>query len=309
MTEMQRGSAKKAVNLAEIALTPPPWSPPVTDFEPYGREIVEKFPQLHEIAAGILEDLEGPTAFRVIDDLNKLPIPDDRKAAAYVALCHLVGLPSSHNNKNEIVWHVRERRTEGRRRADRTFSEKTGEAPFHTDSAFSAHPEEFFGLYCVRMARCGGGQTKLIHADHLRAALEASPEGRSCLEVMAREEYPFKTPLAFDSGATVHTGKLFHDGILRYRHDVVMKGVEEAPERVTTEMLVTLKWFNKFLENKVKPIEMFLQDGQAIFVNNNRMLHARSDYHDAQRHLIRVRMHRHGWTEAAADSRSLAQPG
>lgn len=284
----------KIIDRTEIALTPPPWCPPVTDFDPYGIQIIEQFPQLRDLAERIITALDSPTAFIVIDDLNHLPIANDRKAAAYVALCHLVGQPTGHSNRFDVVWQVRERRTEGRKRADRTFSEKAGEAPFHTDSAFAEHPEQFLALYCVKMARCGGGQTKLIHADQLLETLEASEEGRFHLEVLSRCEYPFKTPLAFDAAATVHSGKIFTDGVLRYRHDVIMKGLEEAPENVTTEMLITLKWFNKFLEKKMKPLEMFLHEGQAIFVNNYRMLHARTNYHDAQRHLIRVRMHRHG---------------
>jgi alpha-ketoglutarate-dependent taurine dioxygenase len=64
-----------------------------------------------------------------------------------------------------------------------------------------------------------------------------------------------------------------------------------APARVSTAMIEALAWFDALVESAVPPIELALAAGQAIFVNNQRVLHARSDYRDPERHLLRVRMH------------------
>jgi len=261
---------------------------PQADYLRLGSEFSGRFPELAEIGAHVLHQLNGPAGFCVIDDLNRLDLPPEAIAAAFVMLCHQIGTPSSHNEEHKVVWDVRDR---GAAERERTFSERTGEAPFHTDSAFAIRPEEYFGLYTLQAADCGGGLSRIIPATRLLAAMNASAEGRHFRQVLERNFYPFKIPPAFSSSGRVIFGKIIDNGKLRYRHDCIRQGMAESPARVTSEMADALAWFDALVEGGVQPIEMGLAAGQAVFVNNRRVLHARSDYQDAKRHLLRVRMH------------------
>ena len=262
-----------------------------TDHVLFGRELGRQFPELAEIGAHILHELNGPAGLCVIDDLQRLDIPAEALPAAFVALCYQVGVPSNHNDDHQVVWHVRDRADQLGREV--TFSERAGEAPFHTDSAFAVQPEEYFGLYTVRAADCGGGSSRIIPANRLLAAINATEEGRRHRQTLERELFPFKVPAAFSETGRVRFGKVINNGKLRYRYDAIRRGMQEMPERVSQAMIDALVWFDAFVETAVPPIEIRLAAGQAIFVNNMRVLHARSNYTDSARHLLRVRMHAH----------------
>lgn len=262
-----------------------------TDPSLFGQELGRQFPELVEIGAHILHELNGPAGMCVIDDLQRLDIPAEALPAAFVALCHQVGVPTSHNDDHQVVWHVRDRADQLAREA--TFSERVGEAPFHTDSAFALYPEEYFGLYTVTPAECGGGVSRIIPGTRLIAAMNVTEEGRYYRQILERNLFPFKVPAAFSQTGRVSFGKILNNGKLRYRHDSIRHGMEEVPARVTRAMIDALTWFDAFVETAVPPIEIRLAAGQAIFVNNQRVLHARSNYTDSRRHLLRVRMHAH----------------
>lgn len=257
----------------------------------FGQEVGRQFPELAEIGSHILHELNGPAGLCVIDDLLRLDIPAEALPAAFVALCYQVGVPTSHNDEQQVVWHVRDRA--GALGRETTFSERAGEAPFHTDSAFALRPEEYFGLYTVRPADCGGGLSRIIPATRLLAAINATEEGRRHRQTLERELFPFKVPAAFSGTGRVSFGKILNNGKLRYRHDSIRRGMEEVPARVNRAMIEAVTWFDAFIETAVPPIEIRLAAGQAIFVNNQRVLHARSNYTDSARHLLRVRMHAH----------------
>lgn len=263
-----------------------------TDQASFGRELGRQFPELAEIGAHILHELNGPAGLCVIDDLQRLDIQPEALPAAFVALCHQVGVPTSHNDDHQVVWHVRDRADSLSREV--TFSERAGEAPFHTDSAFAIQPEAYFGLYTVTPAECGGGVSRIIPATRLLAAMNATEEGRYFRQILERELFPFKVPAAFSETGRVVFGKVLNNGKLRYRYDAIRRGIEAVPARVTAAMTDALTWFDAFVETAVPPIEIRLGAGQAIFVNNQRVLHARSNYTDTRRHLLRVRMHAHG---------------
>lgn len=55
-------------------------------------------------------------------------------------------------------------------------------------------------------------------------------------------------------------------------------------------MVESLEWFNEFIETKAEYEEFRLNDGETMIFDNRRVLHARTDYEDVKRHLLRIRV-------------------
>ncbi len=258
------------------------------------RELVASLDGLGEFGDQARHILDGPASFLVVDGLS--PLLNGRLCQVQrvvAALCSAVGTPTTHDQEQRLVWHVRDQAEEETRAL--TFSERTGFAPFHTDSSFIEAPEEFFALFAVQPAQTGG-LSQLVRADDIVRTLEADDGGRDCLETLRSCPFPFKVPAAFQSAdrpAVVFHTILQPDGTIRYRRDSIAEGMAAAPEAVITDrMQWALDRFDALLRDGVRPFELRLESGQMLMANNRRLLHARSDFSDCRRHLIRVRMRR-----------------
>ncbi len=172
-----------------------------------------------------------------------------------------------------------------------TFSEALGEAPLHTDSAFSDAPERYNALYCVTEASCGGGLSKLVSGPAVIADLETTADGRRCIELLRRLHFPFRVPDAFFASSRLITAPVLGDApLVRFRPDCIERGFAMRPDLDTPDHRWAFDYFRAAAETHRSQTLHRLRSGEMIVFCNHRLLHARTDYTDPARHLTRVRM-------------------
>src|SRR5271168_154563 len=124
--------------------------------------VAQTWPALIELATMIRAIIAAGPGAVVMRRLGFEAQDPSTRASLLLALTSAIGMPTDHAKDRRVLWPVQERPARPGR--VQTFSERTGEAPFHTDSAFAAEPERYNGLYVVKRAGCGGGLSRLVAA-------------------------------------------------------------------------------------------------------------------------------------------------
>ncbi|MBV8536057.1 MAG: TauD/TfdA family dioxygenase, partial [Alphaproteobacteria bacterium] len=222
---------------------------------------------------------------------NRYPQPV--RDTLVLALTRGVGMPTDHNNDKRVLWPVKARGEEVRKAVDykTTFSEEAGEAPLHSDSAFAASPEKYNALFVVKQAQ-EGGISVLLNVPRLVDELARTVEGRECIEILRRNDFPFRVPDAFFKKDRIVTAPVLGDTpFVRFRYDCLMAGFALREDLRTNERVWAIEHFRAKAEASEARTFYHLQPDEAIVIDNHVMLHARTDFSDRERHLIRVRMH------------------
>ncbi|WP_165950192.1 TauD/TfdA family dioxygenase [Actinomadura sp. GC306] len=184
------------------------------------------------------------------------------------------GRPSARDG-GRAAWPVRATRAGG------TVSQTSGAAPLHTDAAYRERPEAGMCLFSVRPAR-DGGRTLLLDAD---TALADLPD--RMLNRLRRADWSWRTPEPFvpeaPFRAAVVTLPPSGAAALRWRPDLLMCG--DAEQRAAAEE------FARHLA-RLPAVELALRPGDALILDNRRILHGRTAFGDPARMLVRVRL----WT-------------
>lgn len=222
---------------------------------------------------------------------------DAVRDALVLALTSAIGEPTNHCADKRVMWPVNSRPVEAGKQP--TFSESLGEAPLHTDSAFSHQPERYNALYVIRQSRCGGGQTVLVNGPRFLRDFASTPHGADCIRFLRETDYAFRVPDAFFTGQRFITGRILGDDpVIRFRHDCIERGFELCPELATKEHRLHYARFRTAAEAHESRAEFLMGDGDMVVFDNTRLLHGRTDYQDPLRHLIRVRMRARNRAEA-----------
>ncbi len=209
--------------------------------------------------------------------------------ALVLALTSAIGEPTDHCADKRVLWPVRQRPVAAGKKP--TFSEDLGEAPLHSDSAFSRRPERYNALYVVRRSRCGGGRSVTLNGPRFLRDFALSPHGSDCIRFMRETDYAFRVPDAFFAGERFIVGRILSDDpVIRFRHDCIEMGFDLCPELATQDHRFYYAYFRKSIEAHASRAEFTMDDGDLVVFDNTRLLHARTDYQDPDRHLIRVRM-------------------
>jgi alpha-ketoglutarate-dependent taurine dioxygenase len=254
------------------------------------REVAQDWPALIDLAAMIRAIIAAGPGAVVIRKLGFEAQDLSTRASLLLALTSAIGMPTDHAKDRRVLWPIHERPARPGR--VQTFSERTGEAPFHTDSAFSPDPERYNGLYVIRRAGCGGGLSRLVDAQSIIDRLGATEDGALCLELLRTLRFPFHIPEAFYRGGqrVISAPILADQPLIRFRPDAIQQGFEAMPELATNQHRWAFQKIWEAIENHDDVLEYMLDDGEFIVFDNHRLLHARGDYTDPQRHLMRIRM-------------------
>lgn len=209
--------------------------------------------------------------------------------ALVLALTSAIGEPTDHCADKRVLWPVKQRPVAAGKKA--TFSEDLGEAPLHTNSAFSREPERYNALYVVRQASCGGGKSVTVNGPRFLRDFAKSPQGRDCIRFMRETDYAFRVPDAFFTGERFIISRILSDDpVIRFRHDCIEQGFQLCPELATEDHRFYYSLFRNAAELHASRSEFMMGDGDLVVFDNTRLFHARTHYLDPARHLIRVRM-------------------
>jgi alpha-ketoglutarate-dependent taurine dioxygenase len=211
--------------------------------------------------------------------------PDER---AVLDVTSAFGRPSTRDG-GRAVWAVAAR--PGGHGG--TFSTRTGAAGFHTDAQYRDEPEDYVCLAAVRPA-ADGGVTRLLAMDDAMRAISGQTDGASLLALMARLIWTWNVPAEFrlsDSAAGATEGMapaavLSPTGGIRWRADNLSERVPYAANHAARRIDV-------LFDGAPGIVEVRLERGEMLIVENHRVLHARTAFSDERRLLLRVRLWRH----------------
>jgi hypothetical protein len=225
----------------------------------------------------------GHSNLRQLDQWGYVVVPDVGSLAAAEALVRSVGelIPQYQGNlTHEVTYRPGN--------DHRAYSQSANTILAHTEAP-GWHPSPaYLALFCHRQARCGGGHTDLLDVRRLVAALDDDE-----LALMTEHELHFPGP---DGG--VHSAMLSTDDagdtVVRFSYNLLTTSdYDPALEAAVHHRRLPLGEAGRRLAHRVSKLfaelrtSVLIPDGALLIWDNQRMLHARSEYADRSRHLTR----------------------
>lgn len=229
-----------------------------------------------------------------ISDFNILNLDISLKRKVFLGLCSHIGNPVEHNpGKRDYIWDVKLKDN-----IDRcpTFSEHNLKAPLHTDGQYRTKPEKYVSLLVLEKASCGGGETRILKFEHIINTLQETEDGKVCLKVLETALFPFAVPNAFnengDKDKVIFAPIICNRKCIRYRFDTIERGLNctNMSEKDNAIKIWALNFLRKHVENHSLTINLRLENDEILFLDNERVLHGRTEFRDSNRHILRVRM-------------------
>lgn len=293
------GLGEEAAGVATATLAVKPHVEDAADLDPldpqslelYRRRLAEVAPGLCDFAQAVkIRLLCGAMAVEV-DQIGLKELPLATKRHVLYALANLIGEPTATDpRRRRVLWDVKPRSLPPGHFA--TFSEHDGEARFHTDTQYYPNPERFFFLYAVQAARCGGGKSYFADATDLIHRMTRTASGCRAFATLSTVRVPFRSPSAFArSNEAEYTWAPIITAVplIRYREDTLLDCEHCFPDVPWREIKAALTCFSEAAA-AASTSRTVLPDDSIVFVNNHQALHARTEFKDQERHLIRVRM-------------------
>lgn len=170
---------------------------------------------------------------------------------------------------------------------NKAYSQSNNTILAHTEAPGWLPSPRYLALYCHRQARCGGGHTDLLDCQKLVELLN-----EESLAILRGSPLFFPGPEGGVNATLL--GKQGNREVLRFSFNLLTTGeydptlsaqisMENLPLGKAGHDLAHL--VNSLFQDKSKSI-LVPDDGLLIW-DNHRMLHARSNYEDKNRHLVR----------------------
>ena len=225
----------------------------------------------------------GHANLRQLDQWGYVVVPDVGTLDAADELVRSVGelIPQYHGGlTHEVTYRPGN--------DHRAYSQSANTILAHTEAP-GWHPSPaYLALFCHRQARCGGGQTDLLDVRRLAAALDADE-----LALMTEAELHFPGPDGGVRSALLSTDAA-GDTLARFSYNLLSTGdYDPALEANVAPARLPLGEPGRRLAHRVSELfrelrtSVLIPDGALLIWDNQRMLHARSEYADRARHLTR----------------------
>lgn len=147
----------------------------------------------------------------------------------------------------------------------------------HTDAADWGKPIRFISMVCVRADPRGQGRSCLLDVDAVQEAVE-SKLGLDSLEWL-------KTPVPWQLhscwGGGLKWRPVLTESTVCWRRYTILLAVNEDGAELSKEMLRLLDEFENVVEGSEQRIDFLMQEGELLFSDNTRGLHARTAILDA----------------------------
>jgi alpha-ketoglutarate-dependent taurine dioxygenase len=274
---------------------------PSEGFHPHFNEVVLRktvltsIPELQELSENIQNLMSQGYCALLIDQLNLLAFPRAIRNKLLYVFSLALGYPTPTDpRQGKLLWDVKARPLPAGHFA--TFSEHSDEAELHTDTQYYPYPEEFFLLYTIQAARCGGGRSLLCCARQVKELLLDTAVGQEAFKILSTFNFPFRIPTTFTEAGKVDTiettlAPIFSDQpFIRFRYDTLEKGFKVRPDLDVPEARFALKILMNVLATQAQIVDYLMPDDNLLICNNYTALHGRTSFQDPERHLIRVRI-------------------
>jgi alpha-ketoglutarate-dependent taurine dioxygenase len=143
----------------------------------------------------------------------------------------------------------------------------------HTDTADWEPPVELISMVCVRADPGGGGRSRILDVDTLRAeALQRL--GEDMLKLLETEPVPWQ--LATYRGGGVTWRPVLGDRGLCWRRYTIDLALDSGLAKLSEKMLTALNAFEEIISTTTRAVDFLMREGELLFSDNTRTIHART---------------------------------
>jgi hypothetical protein len=187
----------------------------------------------------------------------------------------LFGAPVSQSKKFDFIGHVTDKQSDISRPNQRGYESRAA-LPFHSDRC------DLLSLLCIHPAR-RGGETRLVSAVSAFGQLQRSHPN---LASLLTQPFPFDRRDDIGGGERGWTmlapfSCLNATFVSRYVRRFIESSqrFSDAP-RLTKQQIEAMNALDRYLEEKGQSLDLSLESGDLLLIDNHRLLHARSEYTD-----------------------------
>jgi alpha-ketoglutarate-dependent taurine dioxygenase len=148
----------------------------------------------------------------------------------------------------------------------------------HTDAADWGTPIGFISMLCVRADQDGQGRSLLLDVDAVRDEVR-SQLGSDSLRLLQTEPVPWQLHLSWGGGVRWRT--VLTESTVCWRRYTILLAVDVDGAALSSEMLALLDEFERVIERSDRRIDFMLKEGELLFSDNTRGVHARTPILDA----------------------------
>lgn len=143
----------------------------------------------------------------------------------------------------------------------------------HTDTADWEPPVELISMVCVRADPAGGGRSRVLDVDSIRAEVN-DQLGVAVLERLETESVPWQ--LASYCGGGVQWRTILTQSSVCWRRYTIDMALDSTGGTLSPEMLDALEGFENVVSRTPRTIEFLMREGELLFSDNRRTIHART---------------------------------
>jgi hypothetical protein len=143
----------------------------------------------------------------------------------------------------------------------------------HTDTADWEPPVELISMVCVRADPAGGGRSRILDVDSIRAEVN-DRLGPSKLNLLETEIVPWQ--LASYCGGGVRWRPILTESSVCWRRYTIDMALDSTGGTLSPEMLRALDEFENVISHTPRTIEFLMREGELLFSDNRRTIHART---------------------------------
>jgi hypothetical protein len=252
----------------------------------------EPSPALANFVAAIDRELNTGRGFILLRGLPLQRYAQDEIGAIYAALGACLGTPVSQSAEGDRLGHVIDR---GLGDTGRYYN-RGGQLEFHMD------PVDVVGLLCLQMAMSGGASRIASSMAAHNVMLDERPD---LVEILYRgfhvSQRAVNGPVSKSRVPVFAEGT---DGLQCYYLPAQIRHATEEGHPLSAPEQEALKYLADVVDRPEMRLDMDLREGDIQFLNNRRILHARTDYVDHPdrakwRHLLRLWLMMPQWSPRA----------
>jgi hypothetical protein len=157
----------------------------------------------------------------------------------------------------------------------------------HTDTADWEPPVELISMVCVRADYMGDGCSLILDVDSIRDEVQEHL-GPEVLHLLETEAVPWQ--LAAYRGGGVQWRPILNGSNVCWRRYTIDMALDSTGAKLSPAMLRALADFEDVISNTPRTIEFLMREGELLFSDNRRTIHARTPLSDgptSQRLMIR----------------------
>lgn len=163
----------------------------------------------------------------------------------------------------------------------------------HTDAVDWGTPIKFISMLCVRADQRGQGRSRLLDVEAVREEVKEQL-GSDSLQWLKTQPVPWQLHSSWGGG--VRWRPVLTESTVCWRRYTILLAIDADGAELSQEMLALLDEFEKVVEGSERAIDFLMTEGELLFSDNTRGLHARTPIANAdQSNRLMIR----SWIQAA----------